>query len=276
MYVAEYPLITDEGGLPFLICGIGKTSHQTRVICEDGYCIHQILYTKSGHGKLIYGGRKYDLVPGSIVDLSINTPYEYYPISDQWAVNWITYTGDNLDYNLAKLGLEKLHVVHFDNLEPVDTLFQKMLALLKSKQKYCVYTCASILYGLLLEIFKQKKQLREENGMVEDKYMNAVIHYIDNSYRQNITLKELAEQAEITPEYLCKVFKKYMNLRPFEYLTKKRIQEAKTLLAQTNIPVATVGKMVGYEDKSYFGYVFKKYEKVSPTEFRGIISFIGN
>jgi YesN/AraC family two-component response regulator len=70
------------------------------------------------------------------------------------------------------------------------------------------------------------------------------------------------------------VFKKYMNLRPFEYLTKKRIQEAKRLLVQTSTPIAKIGKMVGYEDKSYFGYVFKKYEKVTPSEFRGIISFI--
>jgi AraC-like DNA-binding protein len=274
MYVAEYPLITDEGGLPFLICGIGKTSHQPKVVREDGYCIHQLLYTKSGIGMLIYGGKKYDMTPGNIVCLSTDIPYEYYPISDQWAINWITYTGDNLAFNLTKLGLEKLQVVHFDKLEPIDNLFNKILVLLKSKHKHCVYTSASLLYGLLIEIFKQKKQLREKSGVAEDKYINAVTNYIDNNYRKNITLRDMSEQAEITPEHLCKVFKKYMNLRPFEYLTKKRIQEAKRLLVQTSTPIAKIGKMVGYEDKSYFGYVFKKYEKVTPSEFRGIISFI--
>lgn len=272
MYIAEYPLITDEEGLPFLICGIGKASHQTKVVREDGYCIHQILYTKSGSGKLIYGGKKYDMAPGSIVCLSINIPYEYYPTSDQWSVNWITFTGENLEASLRKLGLEKLTLVHFDNLEPIDTIYNKMLVLLKTKQKYCVYTCASLLYGLLIEMFKQKKQLREVSGVGEDKYINAVVHYIDNNYSKNITLTDMAKQAEITPEHLCKVFKKYRKLRPFEYLTKKRLQEAKTLLAQTTTPITKIGKMVGYEDKSYFGYVFKKYEKVTPSQFRGIVS----
>lgn len=60
-----------------------------------------------------------------------------------------------------------------------------------------------------------------------------------------------------------------MSMRPFEYVAKCRIQKAKQLLVNTNIPISEIGEKVGYHDKSYFGYVFRQHENMSPSEFRG-------
>lgn len=53
-----------------------------------------------------------------------------------------------------------------------------------------------------------------------------------------------------------------------EYLTQKRILEAKVLLCQTNKSIAEISRQTGYEDPAYFGTVFKKHEGISPGQYR--------
>ena len=53
-----------------------------------------------------------------------------------------------------------------------------------------------------------------------------------------------------------------------EYLTRRRLQEAKRLLTETDIPVAEIGMQTGFSDPGYFSTVFRKYEGVSPIEYR--------
>ncbi len=53
-----------------------------------------------------------------------------------------------------------------------------------------------------------------------------------------------------------------------EYLAKKRISEAKILLINTGESIGYVSSAVGYGDQNYFGMVFKKYEGITPSDYR--------
>ena len=59
-------------------------------------------------------------------------------------------------------------------------------------------------------------------------------------------------------------------MRPFEYLAKVRIGQAKIMLAQEKYTVNEIAQIVGYNDCSYFCSVFKKHEGISPAEFRAL------
>ena len=61
-----------------------------------------------------------------------------------------------------------------------------------------------------------------------------------------------------------------LGIRPLEYLARKRISEAKVLLINTDKSIYEIGKETGYNDANYFGIVFKKYEGISPGEYRKI------
>ena len=50
----------------------------------------------------------------------------------------------------------------------------------------------------------------------------------------------------------------------------KRIQDAKKMLSDTNMSVNDIAHSVGYNDCSYFCAIFKRYEMISPSEFRGL------
>ena len=69
-------------------------------------------------------------------------------------------------------------------------------------------------------------------------------------------------------QHFCRVFKAKTGMRPMEYLAKKRIAEAKLLLLNTGESIGYIAASVGYSDQNYFGMVFKKYEGITPSEYR--------
>ncbi|MCI9336040.1 MAG: helix-turn-helix domain-containing protein [Lachnospiraceae bacterium] len=87
-------------------------------------------------------------------------------------------------------------------------------------------------------------------------------------YREPVSIEMLAEYFHLNPRYFSTLFKKKEGISPLDYLTQIRMEAAKNLLKDTDIPVSEVSALVGYEDPRYFYKVFKKYTGQTPTNFR--------
>ena len=72
----------------------------------------------------------------------------------------------------------------------------------------------------------------------------------------------------VTKQHFCRVFKEQMRMRPMEYLARQRVSVARSMLLATDKSIAQIGAEVGYENPTYFGMVFKKYEGITPTDCR--------
>ncbi|MGQ9780213.1 MAG: PocR ligand-binding domain-containing protein [Bacillota bacterium] len=92
--------------------------------------------------------------------------------------------------------------------------------------------------------------------------------YIRENYHQPLTLEKVAQQVYVSPFYLSHLFKSELGLTFVEYLTRVRIEEAKRLLATSNLSVLGVAEKVGYEDASYFSKVFRKVTGMTPNQYR--------
>ena len=92
--------------------------------------------------------------------------------------------------------------------------------------------------------------------------------FIHKNYARDITLEELAEMSGVTKQHFCRVFKEQMRMRPMEYLARQRVSAAISMLLATDKSIAQIGAEVGYENPTYFGMVFKKYEGITPTDCR--------
>ena len=101
----------------------------------------------------------------------------------------------------------------------------------------------------------------------KDILQRAVI-YMNENYASDITLEELAAISGVTRQHFCRVFKEQMRMRPMEYLARRRMASARNLLLTTEKSIAEIGKAVGYDNPTYFGMVFKKYEGITPTDCR--------
>jgi AraC-like DNA-binding protein len=71
-----------------------------------------------------------------------------------------------------------------------------------------------------------------------------------------------------SPYYLAHVFKEFSGYSPMQYLTRRRIGEAQNLLISTDLPIARIAEMVGYETQNYFNLQFSKHVGMPPRKFR--------
>ncbi|KMK75561.1 response regulator transcription factor [Alkalihalobacillus pseudalcaliphilus] len=92
--------------------------------------------------------------------------------------------------------------------------------------------------------------------------------YIGENYRENISLKSIAQTFYMNPVYMGQLFKKTFGVYFKDYLLQLRVSEAKKLLRQTDLRVYEIAKEVGFASTDYFVTQFEKVMKVTPTEYR--------
>lgn len=115
------------------------------------------------------------------------------------------------------------------------------------------------------------KKLSEEigtpNPLLPD-VLNDVLREIDERCTENISLEYLAEKFFCSQAYLSKLFKKHVGTNYIDYLKKRRIEKAKELLRTTNMSVDEIVGKVGWQSSRRFREAFRRYEGVSPSEYR--------
>lgn len=263
-----YPILNDEVNLPFYVAGIGSIDTEWHVKRDEGYVHNQLIYCVRGQGKLIVDGEEYDIEPGHGFYLPKGVPHEYYATQDIWENHWVSFDGSAVEEFMKTIQFENARVFEITNVHSVEVVFKKMLSILKTNSFFCSYDCSSMLYKFLLEIHRY---VNIQSSLVENYkilQLQPVIDFIEENYTKEIELKELADIVGLSSQYVCRLFKECFNLRPFEYISRRRIQEAKTLLVEASYNINEIAKRVGFKDCSYFCAVFKRNELVSPMEFR--------
>lgn len=93
-------------------------------------------------------------------------------------------------------------------------------------------------------------------------------HYIDEHLAEDISVSSIAANLYITPNYFSRLFKRITGEGCNEYIVRKRIEKARSLLETTSIKTGKIAMMVGYRDTNYFSLAFKKHTGKSPTKYR--------
>lgn len=96
----------------------------------------------------------------------------------------------------------------------------------------------------------------------------SVRHYIDQHYKENMTLDQLAQKVSINKYYMAHAFKREYGVSPISYLIACRIREGKRLLAETDLSLSQIAGVLGFSSSSYFSQSFRNAEGMSPTEYR--------
>lgn len=115
---------------------------------------------------------------------------------------------------------------------------------------------------MLLFQYKEGNQYNYSNLKKVDK----IIHYMTENYMNNITLQQLADYSQISPSYLCDIFKKIIGKSAIEYLINIRITKSKSLL-KDGLTISETSKLVGFNDIFYFSKAFKRREGISPSQY---------
>lgn len=99
-----------------------------------------------------------------------------------------------------------------------------------------------------------------------------IVNFIENNYSRQLTLPEIAAQFGISESSLTKKIKIFTNMTFKEYLTKTRIEEAKSLLISSEKSITEIAYECGYNNSNFFGDVFKKAVGMSPSSYRKMLT----
>ena len=122
-------------------------------------------------------------------------------------------------------------------------------------------------FGLAFRSFYQSDP-HTNLSIRRDYNLSPLLDYMRTYYTQDISLEKAADMVSLSPNYLCKVFKKVTGKTLTEYMHHLRINEAERLLIEKDYTVSEIAEMVGFGSITYFGRVFKRIKGMSPSAKR--------
>lgn len=101
-----------------------------------------------------------------------------------------------------------------------------------------------------------------------DKISQKIMDILQANLTTGIALMDIANELDISVQYLCRAFKKTTGLSPHQYLLRERVYLARTLIMETRIPLAEIALEVGFSDQSQLSTTFKNFLGYSPSQLR--------
>jgi len=265
---------------PFSIYHIAnaKRSFQIPIHWHDEF---EIIYVKSGFLTVSISGENYIGKPG---DAFVVSPGNLHFMGSQTGnVDYFTFlfplkyisfrTDDILDDKLLE-PLNSGHLIISPEIE--DTVKEQCEQLVeiygakkeKSQSKITAQIKTKIiLLQFILELWK-KGFIVENDTSGKNTVEKEMVSYIQQNFTGKILLKEFGEQFHLSEKYISRYFKEHFHITISQYVTYLRLEHAKQLLQDTDIPVTEVAMQSGYQNVSYFIRSFKKTYGMSPLKYR--------
>lgn len=255
-----------DRALPIYLTSVGHRPQET-VYRPRGLPDFQWLHTVRGEGYVEFGQVYGRLPEGRGFLMAPHVRHRYWASSRQWETMWFTFNGAHIDTFLRAWKLSTSFVELKDGRH-LGRLIRNLLDHRIFAAPDSSLQLSQILYMCLAELLRQVSL--EPRMMRNRERIQPALDYIEEKYGSPITLGDLAQSARITPQHVCRLFKSTLGTSPLQYITSVRIRKAKQFLSDyPDMNVADVAKLVGFSDHSYFCAVFKRHEKLTPSEFRG-------
>lgn len=174
----------------------------------------------------------------------------------------------------GKSGLELIQSLQEDNREihfVITTAYQKFDYAKKSIQLGVFdYLVKPIIEEELVSVINRFME-REGYALAKSRIVEKTLEIIRQKYANKISLETLAEEVHVSPNYLSKKFSEEIGISLSSFLMKYRIEKAKSFLRHNpDYNLALLAEAVGFQTQSYFSNAFKRYEGVTPSQFRDL------
>lgn len=127
------------------------------------------------------------------------------------------------------------------------------------------------LIRLWIEIYRCAKIPEEDlPGVTHSEKMRiyAMYDYIHKNYAEKISLNDIANAAFVSKGECCRIFKRVLQLSPFQYLVRYRLKLSVQLLNETDLSIAQIAQRVGFCSSSYYTKCFRKEYGCAPHKYR--------
>lgn len=247
----------------------------------------ELVYIKESYGKRIVGNSVEQFVSGDMVFLGSDIPHV-------WLNDEIYYKGINtlkaeaivVYFNKDIFGpifYELKETQKINNLfnqatrglsisGKTNELVAKKLEKLVHKKNFEIIIGLFEILSILSESndisFVNNEAYIPANDQTKNDRLSDVFEYVKNNFKQDISLDEIAQIANLTPTSFCRMFKAKTQKHFVEYLNEIRVSNACKYLIETDMGMSEIAYECGYKTASNFNKLFKKLTGTTPKEYR--------
>ena len=227
----------------------------------------ELFFITRGHG--VFQVRQ-ERFPVAINDLVVvNTSVPHTETSQNGSpLEYIVLGVEGLETLTDLGGCALLHLL--GEQEAVTTCLRQMAREIRERQPGCDEVCQKLLEIILLRLLRREDFAlgRAPEGPRGSRECDLVRRYIDNHFKENLTLDQLAGLVHVSKYHLSHAFQRSYGTSPISYLISRRIQESRFLLTETDHTLSQIARILGFSSLSYFSQSFRRLEGVSPMEYR--------
>jgi AraC-like DNA-binding protein len=251
-----------------VVCGGLEHCTPSYAVRRNTFPFYSIEYVARGRGELELKERRYALQPGRLFSYGPGIPHTITGSIEEPLVKYF------VDF----LGTGALPLLRFCNLAPgrvsevfpphaIQSLFDELIDGGRQLDRESGMLCTKLLECLALKIAGARAPLEGAEAPAFGTYQQSR-QYITEHFLELRTLEEISRQCHVTGAHLCRLFRRYDHLSPYQYLLRLKMNAAAERLAQPGTLVKQVAEKVGFPDQFHFSRVFKSVLGISPVEFR--------
>ena len=270
----EFTPTFGEGNLPKLLYVCKAEADHTKLPCvmhmhKDRL---EILYIRHGRGIHTIGGRQYHTKQGDILIYNSGVIHDERTNPDEdmsvysCGVSNLKLEGMRENCLLPDSASPVLHSGDFS--QDIESVFRMMYTQIGSGNTGAEEICHHLLQTLLVMLIKQIDRSIDTEDNKDIILGERIKKYIDDHYSEAHTLESISESLNISLSYLCHIFKEATGYAPMQYIMRRRIGEAQSLLINTQYSATEIASIVGYDNSNYFNTIFTRIVGMSPIKYR--------
>lgn len=156
--------------------------------------------------------------------------------------------------------------------QKIRNMIMEIAILYREQSSYYEMKILALLCGigrLLLEFCLEKNEKYLNYECIKNvEQMHSVINYINEHYREEITLNKIASYMNMSPTYFCKKFKKFTDMNFYDCLIQCRLKNARDELMNSEKNVTEIAYNNGFSNVKSFIEYFKKYYHTTPKQYK--------
>ena len=242
---------------------------------------YEVYYLLSGRRHYFIKDRSYSVAPGDLVFINKHDVHKTSVLGSPQHERIVMNFSDaflGTGHPLFRPDLLRIFTRenHLYRLKPqaqgfVEGLFREMTDELKRQEDGFEISIRLLVMQLLLFAARMKDadvEVTDDPLSPTHRRIAEVVKFINNHYKEKISLPALSEHFEMSPSYLSRTFKKVTGFTVVGFQNLTRVREAQRLLAQTDARVTDISGQVGFEQFAHFNRTFKKITGTNPTRYR--------
>lgn len=232
---------------------------------------YQLLYITNGNGIFTFGNSKQScfINEGKMFFLMPGVWHTYNPLENSgWNEYWIGFKGEIIE-KIVKEGffLNRTPVYNIGMNEEIIDLYYKAIEIANEERAGFQQALSGIVMNILGLMYYRNKTRAFEDEELINKINKAKVIMREDVYK-NTTAEAIAKNLGISYSRFRRAFKELTGTSPSKYMLELKLNEAKLLLYNTNLPIKEISYSLNFENPDYFPVFFKKRTGKTPTEYR--------